>query len=188
MGEPRLSVIVATLGRDTLRRALQSAADQPLLPGDEVLVVGDGDHIERVAAEFGFRYIRCAAGGDFGYSERNYAMPFASGTHLLFLDDDDCYTPGAFDAIRRAIAANPERPLMFRMVAPWGQTLWVDPTVREANHGGAQFVVPNVADRLGTWGTRYEGDFDFCMSTLAHYPDGSLVWDETVIYVCRPAA
>jgi glycosyltransferase involved in cell wall biosynthesis len=185
---PRLSVIVATVGRDTLRRALQSAANQPLLAGDEVIVVGDGEPITRAAAEFGFRHLHCPAGGDFGYSERQYAMPFATGTHLLFLDDDDCYTPGAFAAIRRAIEANPGRPIMFRMVAPWGQTLWVDPTLRVANHGGAQFVVPNDPLRLGRWGTRYEGDFDFCISTLAHYADGALVWDDTVIYVCRPAA
>jgi hypothetical protein len=185
---PRLSVIVATLGRETLRRALQSAADQPLLPGDEVLVVGAGEQVERISRDFGFRHLSCPAMGDFGYSERQYAMPFATGTHLLFLDDDDCFTPGAFDAIRSMIEANPGRPLMFRMVAPWGQTLWVDPVVRVANHGGPQFVVPNDPARLGRWGTRYEGDFDFCTSTLALYPDGSLVWDETVIYVCRPPA
>lgn len=119
---PHLSIIVATVGRDTLQRALRSVNDQPLLPGDEVLVVGDSPEIERVANECACRYIRCPVGGNFAYAERQHAMPLATGTHLLFLDDDDRFLPGAFAAIRSSIQKHPDRPLMFRMIAPWGQT------------------------------------------------------------------
>lgn len=183
---PRLSVIVATIGRDTLPRALRSVESQPLLQGDEVLVVGATAEIERVADEFGYRFIHCPAGGNYGHVERQYAMPLATGTHLLFLDDDDCYVPGAFAAIRAGIDANPGRPLMFRMIWPGGLLLWVDPVVREGNHGTPQFIVPNDSKRLGRWGSRYQGDFDFCVSTLALYPESALIWNETVIYECRP--
>lgn len=185
----RFSVIVATQGRPSLARALQSLADQPLAADDEVLVVGQAiPAIVDVAAAFGSRFVACPPGGDWGHTERQVAMPLAQGTHLVALDDDDVYQPGAFRAMRAACAAHPGRPLMFRMIAPWGATLWRDRQVREGNHGTPQFVPPNDPARLGTYGTRYAGDFDFVVSTLAHYPPDALVWDPTVTYVCRPEA
>lgn len=192
---PTFSVIVATTGRPTLPRALQSLADQPLVPGDpvlltagdEVIVVGAGAAIRGVAARFGYRFLEAGPFGDWGQQERQTAMRHARGTHLAFLDDDDVFCPGAFAAMRAAVGAHPRRPVMFKMVAPWGTTIWKDPVVRCGNHGGPQFVCPNDPARLGVWGRRYEGDFDFIVSTLAKYPPDALVWDATVTYVCRPA-
>lgn len=184
---PRLSIIVATSGRDTLPRALRSIADQPLLPGDEVLVVGHTPEIKRTAEEFfGYRFVQFPYSGDYGIAARQHAMPLATGTHLSFLDDDDSYLPGAFTAIREAIQAHPNCPIMFRMITYWGQILWAEPVVQESNHGGQQFVVPNDPERLGQWGKRYAGDYDFIVSTLAQYPQAALVWDTTVIQACRP--
>jgi glycosyltransferase involved in cell wall biosynthesis len=183
---PRLSVIVPTTGRASLARALQSLADQPLAPEDEVLVVGEGDPVAATVARFGYTWIACPPGHNFGCDERTLGIARATGTHLVFLDDDDAFLPGAFAAIRAAVAAAPGRPVMFRMIAPGGRVLWTDPVVRIGNHGTPQFVPPNDPARLGQWGTRYEGDFDFCVSTLAHYPADALVWDPTVIYTCRP--
>ncbi len=115
-------------------------------------------------------------------------MRSARGSHLVFLDDDDVYLPGAFAAMRNACAAHPGRPIMFRMRTTNGGTLWVDQVVQHGNHGTPQFVVPNDPDRLGIWGQRYSGDYDFCTSTLAKYPPDALVWDATVTYCCRPPA
>jgi Glycosyl transferase family 2 len=184
---PRFSVIVATVGRPSLLRALQSLADQPLAAGDEVLVVGQAiPRIVDEAARCGFRVLACPPGGNWGSNERRLGIAAATGTHLVFLDDDDVFLPGAFAAMRAACEAHPGRPVMFRMIAPWGETIWREPVVREGNHGTPQFVAPNDPARLGRWGTRYAGDFDFCVSTLAHYPPDALVWDPTVTYACRP--
>ena len=155
---PRFSVIVATSGRPTLARALQSLADQPLAPpdavlltaGDEVLVVGAGAAIHDVADTFGYRFLEAGPFGDWGQRERQAAMAHATGTHLVFLDDDDVFLPGAFAAMRRACAAHPGRPLMFKMITIGGSTIWTDPAVRCGNHGGPQFVTPNDPAKLGT--------------------------------------
>lgn len=183
---PRFSVIVATSGRPTLSRALQSLADQPLQDGDEVIVTGAGADIQQTAEAFGYRYLGAGPFGCWGQRERHEAMAYATGTHLVFLDDDDIYAPGAFAAMRAVCADHPDCPVMFRMIAPWGETLWRRPIVYEGNLGGPQFVTPNDPARLGAWGLRYEGDFDFIVSTLARYPQGALVWDQTVTYICRP--
>jgi glycosyltransferase involved in cell wall biosynthesis len=184
---PRFSVIVATTGRDTLYRALRSLLSQPLAPGDEVLVVGAASReIIRASNRFSYRHIVCEPGNDFGNTERNVGMHYAAGTHITFLDDDDVYLPGAFAAMRKVAADNPGRPIMFRMVDPNGLILWQDPVIRQGNHGTPQFVPPNYPTRLGRWTKRYEGDYDFCVSTLANYPPTALVWDTTVTYACRP--
>lgn len=186
MTPPRFSVIVATIGRPTLIRALQSLADQPLAVDDEVLVVGAGETVRDAAARFRYTFLPCVPGKDWGAVERRLGIKNALGTHLVFLDDDDIFLPGAFATMRATCEAYPGRPVMFRMIAPWGETLWREPRVKVCNHGGPQFVTPNDPARLGTWSSRYVCDFDFCVSTLAHYPPDALVWDSTVTYLCRP--
>lgn len=179
----RLSLILATTGRDSLPFAARSARVQ-MKAGDELLIVGGGALGEMVAVWNQARWFNVPAGGNWGHAERNYAMPLATGTHLLFIDDDDALVRGALDVIRDAVADAPMRPHVFQMVDPWGRVLPIGHEVREGNLGTPQVVAPNVAERLGVWGTRYEGDFDFIASTLAHYPDGP-VWHDTVTYACR---
>ncbi len=184
-----VSVIVATIGRASLTPALQSLADQPLGPADEVIVVGaDTPAIRDQVTPFGYQFLGHPPGGNWGYTERVYGIARATGTHLAFLDDDDVFLPGALAAMHAVIEANPDAPILFRMVAPWGEILWRRPLVREGNVGGGQFVFPNTPARMGTFSARYEGDYDFIVSTLARYPDGALVWDETVTYGCGARA
>jgi len=181
-----LSILVVTSGRPTLTRTLDSIAAQPLAPQDEVLVVGCGPAIRAQAEAFGYRYVEDGPCGCWGQVERQRAMAHARGTHLLFLDDDDFYLAGALAAIRRAIAAAPDRPIMARMHAPFMHlTIWIDPIVAWGNVSGTQFVVPNDPARLGVWGLRHAGDLDFIESTLARYPADALVWEGTVIVGCR---
>ena len=59
----RLSIIMASTGRATLRFALESATSQ-MLPGDELILVYDDS-------------------GDAGDTPRNRVLESASGTHLV---------------------------------------------------------------------------------------------------------
>jgi spore maturation protein CgeB len=178
------SIIVVTAGRDTLTRTLQSIAAQPLAPQDEVLVVGNGDWIREQADSFGYRYVEDGPFGCWGQRERQAAMFKARGTHLLFMDDDDYYLEGAIPAIRSLLEQDPTRPIMCRALHPRGLgTLWRSMELRCGNVSGTQFIVPN-DDRLGIWGLRREGDFDFIQSTLRNYPLDSLVWSDLIIAGC----
>ncbi len=179
----RLSMILATSGRDSLMFAARSTRVQ-MKAGDELLIVGGGALGEMVAGWNQARWIDIPAGGNWGHAERNHAIPLANGTHLLFIDDDDALVPGALDCIRDAVAEAPGRPHIFAMIDPHGRTLPMVPQVRQGNIGTPQIVAPNVAGKLGVWGNRYEGDFDFIAGTVGHYADGP-VWHDTVIYACR---
>lgn len=187
----RLSVIVPTIGRASLVRLLDSLLPQTQA-GDQVLVVGDLMTVADLMRVSRWAYadgrllvVPCRPGHDWGAHERTVGLSHATGTHLVFGDDDDVFLPGALDAIRATVD---DRPWMFRMVDPNGAVLWQTPEVRQGNHGTPQFVVPNDPARLGVWGTRYEGDFDFVVSTLAHYPADALQWSPSVIYACRDIA
>lgn len=159
---PRLTVIVASCGRPTLARTLDSVKPQ-LHRGDEVLVSVNND---------------CP----WGHAARNQLMLVARGNTLLFMDDDDVYLPGALSAVRAAVAAEPDRLHIFRMRYASGGELWTWPQVMQGNVSTQMIAVPNRPADLGTWGTRYEGDLDFISSTKMGEP----VWHEDVIALIRP--
>lgn len=151
MSEQRItfSVIIPTSGRSSLSQALASAAEQ-LEPGDEILVL-------------------CNRDGDFGNSARQKLMERAQGTHLVFMDDDDQFARGAFEAMRRFAAANPDRVGIFRIRYLDGRLLWTEPTLRKLNVSTQMYCVPNVAGKLGSWvdhSSAYSSDFSFIAETV----------------------
>lgn len=209
-----LSIIIPTPGGGRpLKRCLRSIASQPLLPGDEVLVVGDctaGElpEVEALVADFGPPYRYIAAVGathtvvdgvdyhSFGHDQINVGMTVAAGDYLVFQDDDDVFTAGAFGAIRHAaeecLARHGEfRPLMFRFVTRFRTLVWaVEGVVAQDHLGGHCFVVPNRKAYLAPWTPRYQGDFDHIRGTLDKWPGGeaAVVWREEVIAYARPSS
>jgi hypothetical protein len=185
--QPKLSVIVATTGRESLRATLASIRQQRLQAGDEVILAHDGPTLNAATAAawheeiFSGGHSGASMGGhvrtlpsgphgDWGAAARTAGQDHASGTHLLWQDDDDVYLPGAFDSVRREIAQTPDDILLFRVAYPDDRLVWRTPTVQCGNVSTQMFCIPREA-KLGTWGTRYEGDFDFLESTIAANPD-----------------
>lgn len=180
------SILLPTIGRPSLARTLASIYTQRLEFGDEVLLAIDANynaaHATWDAAKLSGKVFSIPNGPhcDWGHTPRNLVMPYATGDYLLSIDDDDSYEPGAFDAIRRALAENPQRPHIFRMRYKGG-LLWRDNAVEVGNFSTQQLVIPNDPSKLGKYGSRYEGDYDFMLQTLSLYPQGSVVWREEVI-------
>lgn len=187
MAGDRLSIIVPTHDGEGLENLFASMAEQ-LRAADQVIIVGDthDGELPQVAAladSHAYRYIAHDAGHHcWGHCQINHGMQHATGDYLIFIDDDDCFPDGALDTIRRAIAEQREpRPLMFQF---WsrrhGRILPPSHEVRESAIGGHAIVVPNIPARLGQWGERYAGDYDFIVSTLALWNDGPAWIDEVI--------
>jgi SAM-dependent methyltransferase len=185
----RFSIIIPTCGRDTLRRTLESVAANGFVAGDEVLVVGDGPQPGAKAIAESFRdrihtvYMETVPKHFWGHPQRNHAMRAAKGTHIVTIDDDDEYLDGALTAMRAAASRHPDLIPVFRMNRKdTDQIVWNEKKVFSGNLGTPLFVVPNIPERLGQWGGRYEGDFDFIHSTLQKWPEGegAMVWKDRV--------
>jgi hypothetical protein len=190
-----LTLVIPSLGRPTLALTLRSLAGQPWGPGDEVLLVCDRPEAAPIVRELypqfptvPVRYMETPALGHWGHGVRNMVQRdrLVRTTHRAQLDDDDVWTPDALALIRTAIAADPDRPLIFRM--DWrtigGKVLWERPEVVEGNVGTPCLVAPVSLDGA-EWGNRYTGDCDHIRGTCARHPLGP-VWHEDVICVTRP--
>lgn len=142
MSNPTISVIIPTIGRDSLARAVKSCAG-----ADEVIVVYDRAHPDAVRPPVPIN--GQVHGGDHGYTARTRGIRLATGTHLAFIDDDDWYLPDAFTVMREH--AHPDRPVIFRMRHPHGGIIWREPVLEFGNVSTQMFLVPNRPARLGEW-------------------------------------
>lgn len=165
-----LSIIVASSGRPTLQRTLESITQQ-LRPGDELLVDVNQD-------------------APWGHAARNRLMPRACGDALAFIDDDDIYLPRALEIIRASVALNGTNAHFFKMryglsTPVPGAEVWTQTELIEGQVSTCTIVVPNIPQKLGVWGSRYAGDFDFAASTVALH-DLPPIWHEQTIAEYRP--
>lgn len=193
--EIRLSIVVPTIGRESLREMLESTVAAGTVAMDEVLVVGDGPQpvAEKICAEFSgrlsVRYLATRKTGIFGAHQRNIGLGIATGTHALFMDDDDRYKPGALRVVREALAQAPDRPHLFRMEAvgtrhPF-RILWSDPEFRLGNVSSQMIAMPIVDGMLGTWPNSHCADFGFLSDTIPRYGKDRIIWREEVIAEIR---
>jgi glycosyltransferase involved in cell wall biosynthesis len=182
---PSISIIIATQGRPTLQRAVESILPQ-LREGDEILCIGDDfcpDVPEAVCiADFS------PLPSQFGNRQRNTATTLAKGDVLCFLDDDDWHLDGSLDAIRSI-----ETVTMFRAVLPHGVTVWKDRTIRRGNVGTCTIAVPRIPSKIPPWpvdphppgGVSPRGsDFLFIRECVRRF--GGVAWREEVVYCCGP--
>ena len=187
----RLSIIVPTPDGGFLPALFDSVRPQ-LHKGDEMIVVGDthSDPLREVREQVlseGHRWMELDAGKHaWGHPQINAGMRNARGDYLVFIDDDDVFAPDALESIRRAVnGLEPPKPHLFRFHSDRNGTLWREKVIGVGAIGGHQFVVPNIPERLGEWSDRYEGDFDFIVSTLAKWPADSVIWREELIAHAR---
>lgn len=164
--EPTLTIVIATKGRDSLADTIRSAT--PLRPGDEILVLRRD----------------CA----WGHAARNEALQRCNGTHLLFIDDDDTYAPGALDEIRDAVREAPDRVHLFAMRYTDGDVLEPAWPLQIGRVSTQMMCVPNRPELLGRFGDRYEGDYDFVAGTIELRDDEPVLHTDTVIAHIGPPA
>jgi hypothetical protein len=203
-----LSVIVPTIGRPSLERAVNSLLRQGEWLPYEVILVGDThagtyeadlprarDLAERYPALV--RYVEHDGGVHaWGHPQRNHGATVARGEYLSYLGDDDLYVRGAFQTIARAIRPrvidHPDdlRVFLFRWIAPWKHVLWEQAGKLAQDYIDAECIVcPNVADRLGVWNpARYQGDFDFIRETVEKWGGlEKVIWQPEVIAQAKPS-
>jgi LmbE family N-acetylglucosaminyl deacetylase/uncharacterized coiled-coil protein SlyX len=115
--DPLVSVIVRTLGRETLPEALDSIAAQTHRRIEVVLVDVGG---EGVASDWqgrqGLSVRRCPAAGQSRPEAGNTGLRAATGEFVAFLDDDDWFHPQHVASLITALQQKPEAGLAYEGV------------------------------------------------------------------------
>jgi glycosyltransferase involved in cell wall biosynthesis len=176
-GLASITVVIPTLNRPTLARTVKSAEG-----ADEVVVVGDcmppaagqvrleaqplSVHREGRAAEL-----------------RNVGMRRATGNWIAFMDDDDVFTPGAIDMIRKAVSGNAPALYLFRM--HFCGVRWSLPILEINNVGTPMIVCPARGWRPWPTGGYPCEDYGFADLNKSSW-SGGVVFREEIIAEVRP--
>lgn len=105
----RVSVVIPTIGRDHLRRAVESVAVQDV--ETEILVVLDrpakAADVRRLLDGLDYRLVQ-TPGSSGASAARNIGLSEASGTHVAYLDDDDWWESGKLRSQMDAVGETAE--------------------------------------------------------------------------------
>jgi glycosyltransferase involved in cell wall biosynthesis len=167
---PRATVILRSMDRPTLGRALASIASQDAGISDiEVLVVAAcGPSHRSVAAPTGLAVRLLQRETPLGRSAAcNVGLDEAAGDFITFLDDDDEFLPHHLSAFASAFAAWPDSDLVHARsmaVAPGGEVryLFGGPWIawRQLTHGFAQLGACMFRRALLGRGARFDERFE----------------------------
>jgi hypothetical protein len=188
---PLLSIVIPTIGRETLEALLASIRCQAPASRVEILLVADTHsgfagglrRLPDVARGYAARYLPYDGGlHAWGHPQRTFGQRRARGAWLLFSQDDNAYCRGAFDAILARLAAA-ERPVLFRLDTWQAGLIWRQREVQVGNVDADMIAVPNDGRILPTWGTDYTADYVYIAAMERAY---GVDWDETCIARGRP--
>ncbi len=188
---PSLHVLIATIGRESLLRMLQSL--QPQLETQDYLTIvfdaRDDNNVYLVVEEC-LKEFRCSCTlfmepvnrGFWGHGIRQ-AHNELKGDFILHADDDDIYTKNALDIVRQH-CTDDNTLYIFKMQYANGQILWQTPVIAYSHIGTPMGAVPSRCNSQGGWAQAFGGDFNFYQSVESCVSKVEFV--DQVIYLVRP--
>lgn len=193
---PTFTVLIGSIGRPSLRQSLDSIARQARVPGDQVIVAidsfeqGDRPDVQALVRSYGVGFDACAYDAGYhwlGVEQINHALRTVplTGSHVFTIGDDDVFVDDAYATLRPLCAAHPDRPILYRFLAPWRQILWDAPRMQMSRISGCCIAAPRA--NVGEMSTRQyaEHDYDWMLDVLkssGRYP----LWLDECLVIARP--
>lgn len=177
------NVVIATAGRKSLTRAVQSIVKQ-LNTNDYLTIIFDGCEIDHKV----YAGARCTVNayheplalGHWGHGARNKYQNSLPGDYILNGDDDDVWTPNAMEKIRNVCIEDKLYIFQFYMNST---TFPMKPyRMGVGKVGTPNGVYKNIGD-FPEWALKYGGDGVFYEELAKRLQP---VWIEEVIYILRP--
>lgn len=171
MPSPKLSIIIPTIGRQSLGRTINSIRAALHDFEDEIIVVGDGPQLVARGImslpDWRFHYFEHGPTNQYGNAQRDFGVEKATGDFVWFVDDDDTISPESLTFIHAALNHNPEIPHIFRMKIgneffgpdpPRGGPILIAPRSTEFKWAGDKYAVDQ--DYIGNTLLRHGGEFE----------------------------
>ena len=184
--KPTFNVLIATIGRPTLQRMLNSLS--PQLEKDDCLTIVYDGHSE--IPKFNLDNFKCKvicycepeALGFWGHGIRNkYASLLEIRDFVMHADDDDIYQKDIFNKLR--LECNDVDKLYIVKVAQPNIITPLDNTITEGFIGTANGIIPFYLNKKGVWEERYGGDGAF-YTQLSKITDP--IFLNIIAYIVRP--
>ena len=160
------NVLIATIGRPSLQRMLNSLLPQ-LQETDHLTVVFDG-HSNVPLFDFSLgkcqihQYSEPTALGQFGHGIRNkYAPLLFPTTFVMHADDDDMYISNIFDKLRQRCTDGDTLYVMQMQKLTNGFKIPDQKVIAIGCIGIPCGIIPYNLNTLGTWGPKAGGDGEF---------------------------
>lgn len=175
----RISILIATIGKESLLNMLDSLKNQ-LTKDDFIYVIVDGLEYHERTKEILSRFNGYVCKliiiyendnlGYWGHGIRNKYQKQLDGDYILHADDDDIYMENSMSIIRKNIK-DFNKMYLFKFYHDFskGISFWRVPEIKLNNIGTPCGSIPNIPDKMGTWGYKYGGDFDFYNSCEFDY-------------------
>ena len=187
-----LQVLIATVGRITLQRMLDSLSPQ-LQEQDCLTLVFDGHdkipefNLTRFKCEIK-QYFEPIALGYWCHAIRNkYSSLLEKRDFVMHADDDDIYLPNAFEQLRNLCI---DKSILYisRMTLNYGgepiPRLW-DNSLWTGNIGTPCGIIPYNLNLQGDWAEGYGGDCKFYESLQK--TGVNIQFLDNIIYIVRPS-
>jgi len=174
------NVVIATSGRDTLQRMVDSIAPQ-LKHEDYLTIIWDSKPIDlRIDSNCQVITIQNEKPlGYWGHVSRSRWQNSLPGDYIMNADDDDVYMHNAMDIIKENCTE--EKLYIFQMLVNGITTIPKYPKIEMANIGTPCGVYPKI--NLPEWKTIYGGDFEF-YNELSKKMDYEFI--DKIIYIVKP--
>jgi hypothetical protein len=164
------NIIIATIGRASLQRMLDSLVDE-LEYQDCLTIVFDGhSHIPEVFDLTQFKckivqYYEPIALGSWGHGIRNkYATILDKRDFIMHADDDDVYLPGVFSELREK-CTNPNTIYIAKIYLSMKQLrIPSGHFIRFGHIGTPNGVIPYESNSMAQWGPGLGGDGEFYLA------------------------
>jgi len=156
-------VLIATIGRPTLQRMLDSLSPQ-LDESDCLTIVYDG---KSELPSFNLSALKCkvnqhiepVALGSWGHAIRNkYAPLIEKRDFVMHADDDDIYLPGVFAELRRQCVDTQTLYIAKMHVRKIGRIIPEGDFIKINHIGTPNGIIPHELNSKSTWKYQYGGD------------------------------
>lgn len=195
MSNPTFHILIATAGRPSLKKMLNSLKEE-LTQHDAITIVFDGEGAKEkstISDEWLIGHLskitiieQMPNLGYWGHAIRNKYQDILEPkkTFILNADDDDIYIRGSFDVLRKQ-CVDPGVLYIAKMVNSY--TLHVCPSqaerIKERDIGTPCGIIPSGIAGKAIWHNRYGGDFEY-YNKLQTFAKG-IIFVDHVIYKIR---